>query len=160
MKSIVILLTLALFPLFPKAHAASEPYQGPIYIAPVPQDEPELLPYAKFPLGPVGRSEKNGIVTILYPLPFELTGVNQMIELQGPVPTAGHKSRLSGAHAKALCDDHQCAITFSGLEHDFPILKQQFLVAGMNSQEMGLRLRLANHFVDDPHGIMIFRRSH
>lgn len=159
MKTFLVL-GVALLTVLP-TRAASNPVSEtgrPIYKAPVPAGESELLPYASFEIRDARRSIRDGRVLVEYTLPFELTGVAQKIELEGPLTTQG-TFQMTGSHADAVCDQRQCSLNYKDLVTDLPGLRRSFRAAGLSPQETELRMRVAGHFVEDPHGLLIYEES-
>lgn len=129
------------------------------YEVPVPAGEEELQPFASFPLTNISRRVRGGVARIEYDLPLELTGVPNTIELSSQADASGAFRQWSGPLGTATCADNACNVAYKDLQIDMAAIEARLVGQGLPATEIEMRLRLAGHFRDDPHGRVIGERQ-
>lgn len=128
------------------------------YEVPVPAGQEELQPFASFPLTKISRRVRGDVARIEYDLPLELTGVLNTIELSSQADASGAFRQWSGPLGTATCTDNACNVAYKDLQIDMAAIEARLVGRGLPATEIELRLRLAGHFREDPHGRVIGER--
>jgi hypothetical protein len=125
------------------------------YEVPVPADQPELTPFSSFPLDEISLRVRGSEARIKYDLPIELTGVINSIVLTSTADETGAFRKWEGPLGTAVCKDNQCDVAYQDLTIDMNAIQARLVGQGLPMAEIDLRLRVAGHFRDDPHGRVI-----
>lgn len=126
----------------------------------VPVDDPSLAPHAFFSVPDVHYVVADGIVTLDYDFPEELSGVfDQTVELRGPVDADGGAT-ISGPQGTGTCTVAsgvvRCIEYFSALPVDAARAHSLAGAYGTDTIARGARLAVIDRFVADPIGIVVF----
>lgn len=141
------------------ADAAIVPPPLPYYE--VPTDDPSLAPHAFFPVPDVHYWVVDGVVTLTYDFPPDLSGVlDQPLEFRGPVAADG-SSTISGPAGTGSCGAPVAGVVRC-LEHFGPGLRLDTPSAIAAAQSItdpvarAAREAIVRQFAVDPIGIVVF----
>ena len=159
-------ITLSLFPLiacasmdvdkkpYPEAGRGGARYE-------VPTTDDDLKPFATYPIKDIHTTESaDGVVTIAYTLPLELTGAENKIVLSSTDKTTnGAYTNFKGPNGEANCDAQACNVRYKNVDSDLGLVKSLLISQGVGGLELGKRIEIARQFSGDPAGIIHFDQS-
>jgi|GEM_PF-6847425 len=142
------------------------------YVAPVPMDRPELLPFAQFTNGFIElkkvveesseseNSDEKAIEQWIanYQLPLALTGRPISVEMKLFASASNqaetkNQSKFAGEKANMTCLQSECSIQFRNLDLDSKQV-EDFIRSHFPKSEIESRLALAASFELDPGGVI------
>jgi hypothetical protein len=133
--------------------AAGQDADRPIYHVPVPA---ELEPYSNFELGDLRLREHGSEWELEYTLPELLVGGRQELSFRGSADAGTYQ--LTGDAGQVTCHRLgamiQCDEVLSRVELDRDKLGRSF--ASLPAEESAARWAVADHFSDDPIGVLRF----
>jgi hypothetical protein len=122
--------------------------------------EPRLQALATFPLNEIIHRETEGIVTLSYDLPIELTGVaHDRVWLRGD-SKSGPEFKMSGPRGEGSCFRSEkalsCSVNLTPVRIDRPHLEEKLRQISSSPAEVLDRLEVARTFESDPIGIVTY----
>jgi len=132
------------------------------YQVPLPANQAQLQPFAKFPVPSIEEIVDGNQVTLSYVLPAELVGPEaNPVTLSGTL-VQSEPLHLQGANAQASCVPDSnglnavCQVRYSGLAVDESRVSEFLSQEVANPVELQSRLAVSKLFSSDPVGVLVY----